>query len=41
MQSSRSRGIKSFHLIPGVQFVPIAPTTVADFQRMDYQYLQL
>ncbi len=40
MNSARSNGIKIFHLIPGVQFVTTAPSAIADFQRMDYKYIQ-
>ena len=40
MNTARSMGIKTVHLIPGVQFVTSAPTAIVDFQRMDYKYIQ-
>lgn len=40
MNSARSAGIKSFHLIPGVRFVTSALTALVDFQKMDYKLIK-
>lgn len=38
--SARSSGIKTFHLIPGVQYVTSGGTAIVDFQRADYKMFQ-